>query len=143
MVREMTHTHLRHEGGYKFNITFDEIGGTLHSDEPKPTGREEGYDAEMLLNSAIGHCLASSFLFCMEKSRVPVKDVEADLETSVKRNEKGRWRIDHIKVDLRARVDPKDKEKFERCKGIFEDFCIVTASVKEGIKVDVEASLVE
>jgi len=26
----------------------------------------------------------------------------------------------------------------ERCRGLFEDFCIVTASVREGVKVDVE-----
>ena len=143
MVTEVMHTHLRHEGGYKFNITFDEMGGRLHSDEPKPLGREEGFTAEMLLNSAVGHCLTSSLVFCMEKSRVPVKDVEADLVTTLKRNEKGRWRVDAIKVNLRVNVDDKDKDKFERCRGMFQDFCIVSTSIREGVKIDVEAELMQ
>jgi len=140
-VNEKIHAHLSHKGGYRFDITFDELRGVeLHMDEPKPVGTSEGPSAAMMLSSAVGHCLASSLMFCMEKSRGNVKDIGADVETSLTRNDKGRWRVAGIKVNMKVDVNDIDKEKLERCKGIFEDFCIVTASVREGVKIDVEVS---
>jgi uncharacterized OsmC-like protein len=140
-VNEKIHAHLRHKGGYRFDITFDELKGVeLHMDEPKPVGMSEGPSAAMMLSSAIGHCLSSSLMFCIEKSRGTVKDMRADVETSLIRNEKGRWRVAGIKVDMKVDMNDIDKEKLERCKGIFEDFCIVTESVREGIKIDVQVS---
>jgi uncharacterized OsmC-like protein len=140
-VNENIHAHLRHEGGYRFDTTFDELRGVeLHTDEPRPVGMSEGPSAAMMLSTAVGHCLASSLMFCMEKSRGDVKDIGADVETSLIRNEKGRWRVAGIKVNMKVDVNGIDKEKLERCKGIFEDFCIVTESVREGIKIDVQVS---
>ncbi len=93
----------------------------------------------MMLSSALGSCLSSSLLFCLEKSRVPVRSpLSTDVETTVKRNEKGRWRIGDIKVKINVKVDDSDKEKLARCKGIFEDFCIVTESVREGVNIEVK-----
>lgn len=138
-VNELIHTHLKHEGGYKFSITFDELPGTFHSDEEAPLGQGWGPSPAMMLSSAIGSCLSSSLLFCLEKSRVPVRSpLSTDIETTVKRSDKGRWRVGEIKVKLNVIVDDSDKEKLERCKGIFEDFCIVTESVRQGVKIDVE-----
>jgi len=92
----------------------------------------------MLLSSAVGHCLTSSLLFCMEKSRAKVKDLSTEVFLVMERNQKARWRVKEIKVKMKPLVDSIDAEKLERCKGIFEDFCIVSASIKEGIKIDVE-----
>lgn len=138
MVNELIHTHLKHEGGYKFSVTFDELPGTFHADEEEPLGKGWGPSPAMMLSSAVGHCLSSSLLFCLEKSKVPVKDVATDVETSLRRNDRGRWRIGDIKVKLNVTVSSSDKEKLDRCGGIFEDFCIVTESVREGINIDVK-----
>lgn len=138
-MNEKIHAHLRQVAGYKYDITFDELPGMkLTSDEPVPTGKSEGATAAMLLSSAVGHCLTSSLLFCLEKSRVKAKDVSTDVELSMERNQKGRWRVKDIKVKLKPLVETVDAEKLERCKGIFQDFCIVSTSVREGIKIDVE-----
>lgn len=140
-MNEKIHAHMKREKGYKFSITFDELeGAKVYADEQAPVGGSEAPSAAMMLSSAIGHCLSSSLLFCMEKSRGKLKDLETEVETSLARNEKGRWRIAEIKVNLKTTADKVDKEKLERCKGIFEDFCIVTASVREGIKIDVGIS---
>ena len=125
--------------GYKYDITFDELPDVkLTSDEPLPVGKSEGVTAAMLLSSAVGHCLTSSLLFCLEKSRVKARDLTTDVDLVLERNQKGRWRVKDIKVKLKPLVDEIDAEKLERCKGIFQDFCIVSASVREGIKIDVE-----
>ena len=138
-MNEKIHTHLRRVDGYKYEISIDEWGkGTITMDEPAPLGRSEGPNASMMISSAVGHCLSASLLFCLEKSRVKAKDVSADVETSLARNERGRWRIESIKVKIKPIVDPVDQEKLERCLGMFEDFCIATASVRQGTKVEVE-----
>lgn len=130
---------MRREDGYKFEITFDELPGQkIVSDESKPIGNNEGVTAAMMLAGAAGHCLSSSLLFCLEKSRVTAKDLSTDVEMTLERNERGRWRVNEIKVNLKPTVDIVDAEKLERCKGIFQDFCIVSASIRDGIKIDVE-----
>lgn len=138
-MNESIHARIRREGGYKFRITFDELPGEeVHMDEPEPLGGSEGPSAAMMLSAAVGHCLTSSLMFCMQKSRGELKDIETDVETELRRNEKGRWRVGSIKVKIRPSSSEVDSEKLERCRSLFEDFCIVTASVREGVDVDVE-----
>jgi len=140
-MNEKIHAHIRRTEGYRFDITFDELKDvTVTMDEPAPLGTAKGPSAAMMLSSAVGHCLSSSMLFCLERSRVKVEDIETDVETSLSRNEKGRWRVAGIKVKLKIAVGDIDKEKLDRCKGIFEDFCIVTESVRKGVNVDVEVA---
>lgn len=138
-MNERIHAHIRREGGYKCNVTFDELpDARVQMDEPKPLGGSEGPSASMMLSAAVGHCLTSSLLFCMQKSRGELKDIETDVETEMRRNDKGRWRIGSIKVTVKPKSNEIDAQKLQRCRALFEDFCIVTASIREGIQVDVE-----
>lgn len=138
-MNEKIHAHIRREQGYRFRITFDELpSADMRMDEPAPLGGSGGPSAAMALSAAVGHCLTSSLLFCMQKSRGELVDIETDVETEMRRNDKGRWRIGSIKVKIKPTSNDIDSEKLERCKGLFEDFCIVTESVREGIEVGVE-----
>lgn len=138
-MNEKIHAHIRRKEGYRFEISFDEWDkGTVAMDEPSPLGGSSAPNASMMLSSAVGHCLCASLLFCLGKSRVEADDVEADVETSLGRNERGRWRIEGIKVMIKPTVKDSDREKLARCMTMFEDFCIVTESVRKGIKVEVE-----
>ena len=134
-MNEKVHAHVRREKGYRFAITFDELESAK---VVMPLGGSEGPSAAMMLSAAVGHCLTSSLLFCMQKSRAELRDIETDVETTLERNERGRWRVGSIKVKIKPSIEGIEPEKFERCKGLFEDFCIVTASVREGVKIDVE-----
>ena len=137
-MNERIHAHLTRTDGYKYDISFDELPGVkIVSDEPVPAGKSEGVTAAMMLSGAVGHCLCSSLLFCLDKSRVKAKDLSADVELAMERNEKGKWRVKEIKVNLKPIVDDIDSKKLDRCKELFEDFCIVSSSVREGIKIDV------
>lgn len=138
-MNEKVHARIRRKDGYRFEISFDEWdGGTVAMDEPAPLGASSAPNASMMLSSAVGHCLCASLLFCLGKSRVEAEDIEADVETSLTRNERGRWRIEGIKVIVKPTVKESDREKLARCLTMFEDFCIVTASVRQGINIDVE-----
>ena len=54
------------------------------------------------------------------------------------RNERGRLRIGEIRVRLAPDVAPEQRERMSRCLELFEDFCTVTQSIRQGIAVNVE-----
>ncbi|EQD48852.1 OsmC family protein, partial [mine drainage metagenome] len=54
------------------------------------------------------------------------------------RNEKGRLRIGGISVSVTpVLADPADAPRLDHCREIFEDFCVVTQSVRGGTPVTV------
>ncbi|MCS7173950.1 MAG: OsmC family protein [Armatimonadetes bacterium] len=135
------HVALRPEGGYRFRVEMDRPEWTLVVDEPPPLGEGAGPNPARLVATALGHCLASSLRYCLERSRAAA-EVAAEVEVEVRRNERGRWRIARIRAQLDlSGVDPAQQPAVDRCLKLFEDFCIVTASVRQGIPVDVQVRL--
>ncbi|HUS56789.1 MAG TPA: OsmC family protein [Thermoplasmata archaeon] len=141
-MHDKIHTHLKQVEKYRFETSFDEWDGKVVMDEPAPLGESKGPNAAMMISSAVGHCLCASLVFCAGKAHGEFEGVSADVETTLMRNDRGRWRIEGIKVDIKAVVDDENQKKTERCKELFEDFCIVTSSVRQGIKVDVDLSMI-
>ncbi len=124
-------------GRYRFRVEMDRPEWALVVDEPPPLGEGTGPNPARLVATALGHCLASSLRFCLERSRA-AGEVSATVDLEVRRNERGRWRIAHVDVQLDlSGVDPAQRAAVDRCLGLFEDFCIVTASVRQGVPVDV------
>jgi len=62
------------------------------------------------------------------------------VEGTIARNERGRLRIGSVRVRLAPELTPEQRERMGRCLDLFQDFCIVTESVREGIAVDVEVT---
>jgi uncharacterized OsmC-like protein len=63
--------------------------------------------------------------------------MKAHVAAHVGRNDAGRTRISHIDVELESEIGDGDLEKLERCSGLFEDFCVVTQSLRKGVPVNV------
>ncbi len=125
--------------GYEFDIDFEMPGvDDVRVDEPAPLGRSNGPNASRMLGAAIGNCLAASLLFCLRKSRVDVTEMKVQVEGTLVRNERGRLRIGTIAVRLAPMVSEEDRGRMSRCLELFEDFCVVTGSVREGVDVEVE-----
>jgi uncharacterized OsmC-like protein len=122
---------------YRLRVSFnsDKIDDVF-VDEPEPLGSGEYPNAGRLLAAAVGSCLCASLAFCLRKSKANVSSISAEVFTTLERNERGRLRVTSMTVNLRPDVD--DAAKLERCKGIFEDFCIVTQSVRQGMDVKIE-----
>jgi organic hydroperoxide reductase OsmC/OhrA len=53
------------------------------------------------------------------------------------RNERGRIRVSGFAVRLEPSVPPEQRERMARCLEIFEDFCIISQSLRQGIDVQV------
>lgn len=129
--------HVDRIDGYEFKVAFDkEPFAPLLLDEPPPLGHDRAPNAARVLAAAIGNCLAASFVFCLERRKAPVGAVRADVEVEIVRNEAKRLRIGKIDVTLHTSL-PADDPALAACLATFEDFCIVTQSVRKGIDVAV------
>lgn len=125
--------------GYKFLVDFQTPGvALLLIDEPPPLGAGEGPNASRLLAAAVGNCLSASALFCLRKARVDVRSMRTRVETELGRNEQGRLRVQRISVRLEPEIAEEDLPRAKRCLDIFEDYCVVTASVRGGVEVTAE-----
>lgn len=125
--------------GYRFTIRFD---GTevppLVTDEPPPLGKGQGPNPSRLLAAALVNCLAASLLFALTKKGVAVKGLEATAHVELGRNEQNRLRVLGVKVMVTPTVgSDASAAAIDDAIDTFEDFCVVTQSVRSGLSVDV------
>jgi uncharacterized OsmC-like protein len=126
---------------YSFKIDFGHEGmEALITDEEAPIGKGAGPNPSMLLAAAMGNCLSSSLLFCLKRARAEVKGMKTRVNAKMTRNEKGRWRITEMEIELNAEVDKEYVSQIERCIALFEEFCIVSKSVEHGIPFKVKVN---
>jgi uncharacterized OsmC-like protein len=97
-----------------------------------------GPNPSRMLGTAILGCLSASFIFCLKKRNFKIDDLEAEAEVTVARNEKGFWRVRNIDVNIKPKIDdPDTRKRADQCKKMFEQYCVVTQAVREGINVEV------
>jgi uncharacterized OsmC-like protein len=130
---------LEQREGFEFGVRFDWPGvPELVLDEPEPLGKRKGPNAARLVAAAVANCLAASLVFCLRnKFRQNPGPVRARATGRLERNEKGRYRIAGIDVELTIAEKRGELAHEERCLEQFEDFCIVTESIRRGIPVTV------
>lgn len=130
---------LEQRSGYEFVVRFDQPRDfELLLDEPPPLGGGRGPNAARLVAAAVANCLSASLAFCLRgKFRQDAGPIRAMASARVGKNERGRLRISGIDVVLSIAEKKGALPYQERCLGQFEDFCIVTESVRRGIPVSV------
>lgn len=127
---------------FQFLVDFNQDGvADLLTDEPEPLGAGKGPNPARILAAAVGNCLGSSLLFCLRKSKVDVKGMKVVVEGDMERNETGRMRIRQMRVRVEPSLAPEDAERIGRCAELYEDFCIVTQSIRHGVDVAVELAV--
>jgi uncharacterized OsmC-like protein len=132
------HVNIRFTRGYEFRAEFaDSAFPSISFDEPPPLGDGRAPNAAAVLSAAVGNCLAASLAFCLRKAHIDVADLTGQVTAHVTRNERGRFRVSGIDVELSPKVIATDSARLERCEALFEDFCMVTQSVRQGIPVNV------
>jgi organic hydroperoxide reductase OsmC/OhrA len=131
--------HLEQEEGYDFRVKFDvDSFEQLLLDEPPPLGNNHGPNASRLVAAAAANCLSASLLFCLAKQDAPANSIRTEATCTMERNDKNRLRIGRIDVRITANDELLESKKFDRCSELFEDFCVVTASLRQGFPVGVE-----
>ena len=126
------------EADYRFEAHFDNPAlQPLLTDEPPPLGHDAGPNPSRLLAVAAANCLAASLLFALRKFRNNAEPLRAVARVSMARNAQNRLRIARIAVDLHLGAAAASLRSLDRVLGQFEDFCVVTQSIRAGIAVDV------
>jgi uncharacterized OsmC-like protein len=132
--------HLEQEQDFDFRVKFDwPDNADLLLDEPEPLGHRHGPNAARLVAAAVGNCLSASLVFCLRtKFKQQTGPLRASVTGQIARNEHGRLRIGGLSVRIELAEDADALQHLERCVQQFEDFCVVTESIRKGIPVSVE-----
>lgn len=129
---------LRQESGYRFEVSFGGGIPPLMVDEPAPLGAGSGPSPVQLLAAAVGNCLSASLHFAVSKFGQATGTLRTVVEPDVGRNAENRLRVRAMRVRITLGVAAASIEHLDRALDRFEDFCTVTASVRQGIEVVVE-----
>ena len=131
--------HLEQLEGYEFKVRFDwDNVPDLVVDEPPPLGGRQGPNPSRLIAVAAANCLSASLLYCVTKNEPPAGALKTAVTCRMVRNDKQRLRIGGLAVRIEVAEDFAAAARFKRCLDLFEDFCVVTASIRDGIPVAVE-----
>ena len=131
---------LEHQRDYLINVHFDWPGvADVVMDEPPPLGEQAGPNASRLLAAAAGNCLTASLLFCLTKTMetIPEHAVRTTVTCRIIRNEQKRMRVGGLEAELTISGQLEQSGKLKRCLELFEDFCVVSASIRQGIPLRV------
>jgi uncharacterized OsmC-like protein len=100
-----------------------------------------GPNPTRMLGLALLGCLSASFIFCLKKRNLTLDDLKAEAELTIARNKKGFWRVKKIDVDLDIKISDLDtRKRADQCRKMFEEYCVVTQAVREGIDVEVNVN---
>jgi len=133
---------LEQDHDYEFRVKFDWPGvPELLLDEPDPLGNKRGPNAARLVAAAVANCLSASLVFCLQgKFKQKPGPIKAQVTGHLERNERGRFRIAGLDVAIEMSDDASAIQHIDRCAEQFEDFCIVTESIRKGIPVKVKVT---
>lgn len=124
----------------QFNVKFD-LPDTpdLMMDEPPVFGGSGlGPNASRAIVAGVSNCLSASLAFCLRKTRAELKGLKTIAKGTVGREE-GVLRLQKVDVKIHPKLgSEEDLDKLERCKGLFEKYCIVTESIRKGLPVSIE-----
>ena len=129
-------------GGYRFKISFQDAEKTSFiMDEPPPLGELRGPNAARVLAASVLNCLSASLIYCLGKSKIAVRSMNGEAEPIVSRNKEGYWRVARINVSLYPEIEGNpDQTRLARCLDVFENYCVVTGAVRNGLEVDVKVN---
>jgi uncharacterized OsmC-like protein len=124
---------------YEFKVKFDWPGvDELLLDEPAPLGGSKGPNAARLVAAGVANCLSASLVFCLHgKFKQAIGPLRTKVHGELVRNDKGRLRIGRFDVTIALAEEAAAVQHLRRCLEQFEDFCVVTESVRHGIPVGV------
>ena len=126
------------EAGYRFRVDFGMAGvPDLVTDATPPLGLGRGPDSERLLMVAVANCLSAGFAFALRKFKNEDVPMRTTVAAGLCRNEAGRLRMHSIVVEIRLGVPAAGLRLLERALAQYEDFCVVTQSVRSGVPVTV------
>lgn len=135
-TRQFTFT-LEQQDDFAFLIRFDQGIPPLLADEPPPLGKDAGPNPSRLLAAGVANCLSASLLFALRKFKNNPGPITTVVTAHMERNEAKRLRVGSVDVMIQVDSPADSLEHLDRVLDQFEDFCVVTQSVRSGFPVSV------
>lgn len=120
---------------YLFEVDFGEFGNVM-TDEPPPLGDGEGPNPSAMLAASVANCMSASLLFALRKYKNDPGELKASVTGTVERVEKY-LRVTQLSVDITLGKQRAQLSDIDKALEQFENFCVVTQSVRHGIPVSV------
>lgn len=131
---------LEHVDGFRFVSQAGEDGKPhgepFYSDEPDPVGEASAPATPALLGAAVGHCLSASLLEVLRHAHLEVSSLSTRVVSVVRADSQGLPRIDHVDVVIKP-VLAQFGARALRCEEVFERYCTVSSSVRQGVDIRV------
>ena len=128
---------LEQQEDFAFLIRFDQDIPPLLTDEPPPLGHDAGPNPSRLLAASVANCLSASLLFALRKFKNNPAPITTVVTAHMERNEAKRLRVGSVDVMIQVDSPAESLEHLDRVLDQFEDFCVVTQSVRSGFPVNV------
>jgi len=128
---------LEQQEDFAFLIRFDNGLPPLLADEPVPLGKGAGPNPSRLLAASIANCLSASLLFALRKFKNKPGQIVTSVTARMERNEQKRLRVAEVTVATQIDSPAEMLDHLDRVLEQFEEFCVVTQSVRSGFPVKV------
>lgn len=128
---------LEQQEDFAFLIRFDDDIPELLTDEPEPLGKGAGPNPSRMLAASVANCLCASLLFALRKFKNQPGKITAVVTTTMARNEDKRLRVGEVSVAIELGSAADTLTNLDRVLAQFEEFCVVTQSVRSGFPVAV------
>ncbi len=129
---------LTQQQNFQFLVEFlDTDIPPITTDEPPPLGENAGPNPSRMLAAAVANCLAASLMFALKKFKNEPDPVTVEVDVQMTRNEAKRLRVGAVSVAIQLGKSRAQFEHLDRVLEQFEDFCVVTQSVRDGFEVNV------
>ena len=130
---------LEEEMIFKCDLGQIKMNNLFIDEQHKKSIEKIGPNPSKLLALSVLGCLAASFTFCLQKNNISLSDLDGKAIIISKKDEKGFWRLKKIVIKLNPKIDtPEMHKKADQCTKFFEQYCIISESLRNGIDLDIE-----
>lgn len=127
--------HMKLLENYLFEVDFGEFGNVM-TDEPPPLGDGEGPNPSAMLAASVANCMSASLLFALRKYKNDPGELSASVTGTVDRVDKY-LRVTQLDVEINLGREQSELPDIGKALEQFENFCVVTQSVRHGVPVSV------
>ncbi|MFX1313167.1 MAG: OsmC family protein [Promethearchaeota archaeon] len=130
---------LEEEMTYKCDLGKIKMEDLFIDETHKRYSNKIGPNPTSLLALSVLSCLAASFTFCLKKKGFTLEELNGKAEVVLRRNKKGFWRLKKIYITITPTIDdPNIRKRADICMKFFEQYCIISESLRDGMEVDVK-----
>ena len=116
--------------------------GDLKIDMPREfSGNGNGPCPDQLFLASLGGCLLTTFLHFAKRLHLEAKDVNISVGGNISLRKGVGYRVGQVEARIRVTADDEDAELAEKCSELARDYCHITRSIEDSVRVDVSVEV--